>query len=472
MNMIRFGTGGWRAIIADDFTKENIRLLTAGVCAWLRNQGHAGCEICVGYDRRFLAKEAAHWIAEVLVAGGFRVLMTSRSSPTPQIMFTVQQKALELGMMVTASHNPAIYNGVKIIVKGGRDADVQVTQAIEHCIDALNPEDVLSIDYDEALSAGLIREELNKNAYIDSILSRIDTEAIRRREIKIAIDPLFGVSQISLSTILLTCRCNVEVIHGNHDTLFGGKMPAPNMQTLTPLSHYVTDSHCDLGIATDGDADRIGVIDESGRYVSANELICLLYYYLVKYKGWKGACVRNNSTTHLLDRIAEGLGQQCYEVPVGFKYVSAKMSETDAVIGGESSGGFTVKGHIAGKDGIYAAALLTEMVAVTEKPISALYREITEQFGSLAFCEADFRMTAARKEELKHLIFEDNFLPEFGTVISRVNREDGVKTVFADDSWVICRFSGTEPLLRMAAEAEEETIAQKYIDAWRNALEL
>lgn len=375
-------------------------------------------------------------------------------------------------MMVTASHNPAIYNGVKIIVRGGRDADVQVTQAIERCIDALQPADVVSMDYDEALSAGLVREELNKNAYLDSILSRIDTEAIRRREIKIAIDPLFGVSQISLSTILLTCRCNVEVIHGNHDTLFGGKMPAPNMQTLTPLSHYVTDGHCDLGIATDGDADRIGVIDESGRYVSANELICLLYYYLVKYKGWQGACVRNNSTTHLLDRIAAGLGQQCYEVPVGFKYVSAKMAETDAVIGGESSGGFTVRGHIAGKDGIYAAALLTEMVAVTEKPISALYQEITDQFGALAYCEADFRMTHARKEELKQLLFADRFLPDFGKDVSRINREDGVKTVFADGSWVICRFSGTEPLLRMASEAEDGAIAQQYIDTWRNALSL
>lgn len=470
--MIRFGTGGWRAVIADDFTKENLRLLTAGVCVWLREQGLEGCEICVGYDRRFLAKEAAHWIAEVLAGNGFRVLMTARSSPTPQIMFTVQQRKLELGMMVTASHNPAIYNGVKIIVRGGRDADVQTTQAIERCIDAIRPDEVTSVDYDRAVDTGLIREELNKNAYLDSILSKIDTDAIRRREIKIAIDPLFGVSQISLSTILLTCRCNVEVIHGNHDTLFGGKMPAPNAQTLTPLSHYVTDNRCDLGIATDGDADRIGVIDESGRYVSANELICLLFYYLVKYKGWQGPCVRNNSTTHLLDRIAEGLGQQCYEVPVGFKFVSAKMAETDAVIGGESSGGFTVRGHIAGKDGIYAAALLTEMVAVTQKSISELYREITDRFGSLSYCEADFRMTQQRKEKLTKRLFEENFLPEFDAEVSRVNREDGVKTVFADGSWVICRFSGTEPLLRIAAEAEDEQLAQHYMAVWRKALML
>lgn len=470
--MIRFGTGGWRAIIADEFTKENIRLLTAGVCKWLEQQGKEGCELCVGYDRRFLAKEAAHWIAEVLAANGHPVLMTSRSSPTPQIMFTVREKGLEMGMMVTASHNPAIYNGIKIITRGGRDADVQVTDGIEQCIDALNPADIRSTDYDSALAEGIIREEINKNAYLDSILSMIDTDAIRRKEIKIAIDPLFGVSQICLSTILLTCRCNVEVIHGDHDTLFGGKMPAPNEQTLTPLSHYVTDRHCDLGIATDGDADRIGVIDERGRNVSANELICLLYYYLIKYKGWQGACVRNNSTTHLLDRIAAGLGQKSYEVPVGFKHISAKMQETDAVIGGESSGGFTVRGHIPGKDGIYAAALLTEMLAVTGKSISGLYQEITDRFGSLEFCEEDFRMTQTRKDELKILLSEDGFLPEFGKKVFRVSREDGVKVYFADGSWVICRFSGTEPLLRMASEAEKASDAQRYIRIWEKTLGL
>lgn len=470
--MIRFGTGGWRAIIADDFTKENIRLLTAGVCVYLEKHGHAGSTLCIGYDRRFLAKEAAHWIAEVLVAYGYRVMMISRSSPTPLIMFTVREKQLPMGLMVTASHNPAIYNGIKVITEGGKDADRQVTDEIETYIDGIKPEEVLSVEYEDALARGKICEEINSNAYLDSILSMIDTEAIRKKEIKVAIDPLFGVSQMSLSIILMTCRCNVEVIHGNHDTLFGGKMPAPSLQTLTPLSHYVVDKHCDLGIATDGDADRIGVIDECGRYVSANELLCLLYYYLVKYKGWNGACVRNNSTTHLLDRIAAGLGQECYEVPVGFKYISAKMIETDAVIGGESSGGLTVRGHIAGKDGIYAASLLTEMLAVTGKSISGLYKEITDLYGDPVYCDADFRMTHARKAELRRLLFEEEFLPDFGCKIERVNREDGVKTVFEDGSWVICRFSGTEPLLRMAAEADSREQAQRHIDAWRKALAL
>ncbi len=470
--MIRFGTGGWRAIIADDFTKENIRLLTAGLCRLMEKEGFAGAELCVGYDRRFLAKESAHWAAEVLVGYGFRVVMINRSSPTPLIMFTVKTRGLPYGMMVTASHNPAIYNGIKVFTAGGRDADETVTGRIEAEIDRLSPAEVRSVDYDEAVAKGLVREENPANQYIDSILSMVDTDAIKNAQLKIALDPMYGVSETSLKTVLMTCRCDVSVIHDRHDTLFGGKLPAPNAVTLIPLSHFVTDNHCDLGIATDGDADRLGVIDEQGSFVHPNALLTLLYYYLVKYRGWKGPCVRNNSTTHLLDRVADGLGQKCYEVPVGFKYVSAKMAETDAVIGGESSGGLTVRGHISGKDGIYAASLLAEMLAVTGKSLSALYREITDRYGKLFYLESDFTMTQARKDELRAQIYEGTLCPDFGKKVERITRGDGCKTYFADGSWVICRFSGTEPLLRMAAEAETREAAQASMDAWRELLAL
>ncbi len=470
--MIRFGTGGWRAIIADEFTKENIRLLTAGLCRLMEKEGLAGATVCVGYDRRFLAKESAHWVAEVLVGSGFRVVMINRSSPTPLIMFTVKTRGLPYGMMVTASHNPAIYNGIKVFTAGGRDADETVTGRIEAEIAQLTPADVRSVDYDEAVARGLVSEENPANQYIDSILSMVNTDAIKAAQLKIALDPMYGVSETSLKTVLMTCRCDVSVIHDRHDTLFGGKLPAPNATTLIPLSHFVTDNHCNLGIATDGDADRLGVIDEQGNFVHPNALLTLLYYYLVKYRGWTGPCVRNNSTTHLLDRVAAGLGQTCYEVPVGFKYVSAKMAETDAVIGGESSGGLTVRGHISGKDGIYAASLLAEMLAVTGKPLSALYREITEQYGELVYLEADFTMSQARKDELRAQIYEGTLCPDFGREIERVARGDGCKVYFADGSWVICRFSGTEPLLRMAAEAETREAAQSSIDAWRALLAL
>ena len=469
--MIKFGTGGWRAVIADEFTKANLRLLTAGLCGLMRKEGHAGKEICVGYDRRFLSKESAHWIAEVLAGNGFRVLMVNRSSPTPLVMFTVKTYGMPYGMMVTASHNPAVYNGVKVFTSGGRDADASVTAKIEAEIARLDPEAIPSVPYDEALEKGLIREENPANDYIDSILALIDAAAIRKARLKIALDPMYGVGQTSLRTILMTCRCDLEVIHDRHDTLFGGKLPAPNASTLGMLSHVVVDRRCDLGIATDGDADRLGVIDEKGCFVHPNTLLVLLYYYLVKYRGWSGPCVRNNSTTHLLDRVAEKLGQTCYEVPVGFKYVSAKMAETGAIIGGESSGGLAVKGHISGKDGIYAAALLTEMLAVTGKSLSALYREITDACGELFYREADFSMSPERKRELQEKLFRDGITPALPHV-ARVNREDGVKLYFEDGSWVICRFSGTEPLLRMAAEAETPEKADGYIEAWRALLAL
>ena len=469
--MIKFGTGGWRAIIADEFTKANIRLLTAGLCRLMEQEGLSGAQVCVGYDRRFLSKESAHWAAEVLAGYGFRPFVINRSSPTPLIMYTVKTRNMPYGMAVTASHNPAIYNGIKIFTAGGRDADQTVTGKIEEQIARVNEAEIKSIDYEEALARGIIHEELTTNEYIDSILSMIDTESIKKARLKIALDPMYGVSQTSLRTILMTCRCDLEVIHDRHDTLFGGKLPAPNAVTLIPLSNFVVDQNCSLGLATDGDADRLGVIDEKGEFVHPNTLLVLLYYYLVKYRGWQGPCVRNNSTTHLLDRVAAGLGQQAYEVPVGFKYISAKMTETDAVIGGESSGGLAVRGHISGKDGIYAAALLVEMLAVTGKSLSQLFQEITGQYGTLVYREADFRMTPARKAELQQLLFEDLMCPAFENV-DHISREDGCKVYFQDGSWVICRFSGTEPLLRMAAEAGTGEAAKSYIDAWKRLLKL
>ena len=470
--MIHFGTGGWRAIIADEFTKENIRLVTAGLCALMEKEGHSGGTVCLGYDRRFLSKEAMFWAAEVLAGSGFRPYVINRSVPTPLIMFTVKRMNLAYGLAITASHNPAIYNGIKIFTAGGRDADVTVTGKIEAEIAKLRPEDVKSIPYADALAAGIVQEGSPFNEYIDSILQMIDVNAIRRSRLRIAIDPMYGVSHSSLRTILLTCRCDVDMIHEQHDTLFGGKMPAPSEETLRMLSTYVVDNRCNLGIATDGDADRLGVIDEHGNYLHANTLLVLLYYYLLKYRGWTGPCVRNNSTTHLLDRVAADFGETCYEVPVGFKYISAKMTETDAIIGGESSGGLSVKGHIPGKDGIYAAALLVEMLAVTGKTVAALYREITEKYGTLSYEDAAFTMTPARKQELMELLFVKQRVPEFEEMVEKINREDGCKVYFTDGSWVICRFSGTEPLLRVAAEGNTRQQAQHYIRLWRELLEL
>ena len=470
--MIQFGTGGWRAIIADGFTKENIRLVAAGLCGLMKDEGLEDCPVCVGYDRRFLSKEACHWLAEVLAGYGHKTMVVNRSSPTPLIMFTVKQLGLHYGMAVTASHNPAIYNGIKVFTAGGRDADQTVTGKIEEQIRKVEGGAIPSVDYDVALEQGLIQEIYPFNEYIDSILKVLDVKKIKDARLRIAIDPMYGVSQSSLRTILLTCRCDVDVIHEQHDTLFGGRMPAPSAEALRLLSNYVTENRCSLGLATDGDADRLGVIDEQGNYLHPNTLLVLLYYYLVKYRGWTGPCVRNNSTTHLLDRVAADFGQECYEVPVGFKHISAKMAQTDAIIGGESSGGLAVRGHIAGKDGIYAAALLVEMLAVTGKSVSELYREITDRYGRFFYEDAAFTMKPARKLELQKLLFEDLEVPDFGKPVDHISREDGCKVYFADGSWVICRFSGTEPLLRMAAEAGSRGQALEYLHTWKKELDL
>ena len=470
--MIKFGTGGWRAIIADGFTKENIRLLTAGLCRLMERQGHAGKTICLGYDRRFLSKESMFWAAEVLAGCGFRPYVINRSAPTPLIMFTVRNWDLPYGLAITASHNPAIYNGIKIFTAGGRDADQEVTKQIEAEIALLGPEDVKSIPYARAKAEGIITEGFPFNEYIDSVLEMVDTDAIKRARLSIAFDPMYGVSHGSLRTILMTCRCDVHVIHENHDTLFGGRMPAPDAEALKFLAHYTVENRCALGVATDGDADRLGVIDENGRYLHANTLLVMLYYYLLKYKGWRGDCVRNNSTTHLLDRVAASFGQVCHEVPVGFKYISAKMAEADAIIGGESSGGLAVRGHIPGKDGIYAAALLVEMLAVTGKSVSALYREIVDTYGELCCEEASLPFDPGRKAELKKTVYVDHAAPDFGRPVEKTVFGDGCKVFFADGSWVICRFSGTEPLLRMAAEAETPEQAQEYVRAWKEFLNI
>lgn len=450
--MIRFGTGGWRAIIADGFTKANVQLLTYALCHMMRDEKAAQHGVCIGYDRRFLSKEASHWAAEVFAAQNIHCRVIDREAPTPLIMFTVKQLETDYGMAVTASHNPAVYNGIKLFTAGGRDASEAVTKKLEGYIDRFERELIPLMDYDEALQKGIVTEINPLNDYIDSILALVDTEAIKKSRLKIALDPMYGVSQTSLRTILLTTRCEVEVIHERHDTLFGGRLPAPNPDTLNSLSAFVVENKCDLGIATDGDADRIGVIDDAGDFVHPNKLLVLLYYYLLQYRGWHGPVVRNNSTTHLLDRVARAYGEICYEVPVGFKHISSKMEEMGAIIGGESSGGLTVRGHIRGKDGIYAAALLVEMTAKTGKRLSDLYAEITKKFGEVYTAEADVTLNRGNKQALMDRLFVDKQLPVFPFKIERISYLDGCKVYFENGGFMVARFSGTEPLLRLCCE--------------------
>lgn len=470
--MIKFGTGGWRAVIGDDFTKANIQLLSKALCRKMKAEKNEGKGIVLGYDRRFLSKEAMQWAGQVFAAEGIRAYLINKSSPTPLIMYYVMKHDFPYGMMVTASHNPAIYNGIKVFTAGGRDADELQTAELEDYIGDTPEDEVEEMEYEEAVKAGLIQEIYPLNEYLDNIIATTNMDAIREAGLRVALDPMYGVSETSITTILHTARCEVLTIHDRHDTLFGGKLPAPTEGTLRPLQNAVIDKHCDIGIATDGDADRIGVIDDTGRFLHPNDILVLLYYYLVKFKGWSGPIVRNIATTHMLDKVAERFGEKCYEVPVGFKYISAKMQETNAVIGGESSGGLTVRGHINGKDGIYAAALLVEMIAVTGKKLSDLYKEIEEECGSIYMEERDYKFNQEKKDEVHKVLMEDKELPAMPYEIDHVSYLDGCKVYFKNGGWIIARFSGTEPLIRIFCEMPTLEQAGEVVGLYEEFLSL
>ena len=313
--MISFGTGGWRAIIGDEFTKQNVQRLTYALAQRMKREDVQDKSFLIGYDRRFLSREAAEWSAEVMAGEGTHTLMINREAPTPLIMYTVQYYGLPYGIAVTASHNPALYNGVKLFTKGGRDAEESVTSELGEAANKVKPESVKAILYPKAIDAGLVQEINPQNQYLDAIIRGVNMDAIRSRNLQIVLDPMYGVSRTSLQTILLTARCDVSIIHERHDTLFGGRLPAPNVDTLGALQAAVLENHADIGIATDGDADRLGIIDDQGSFVHPNQILVLLYYYLLKYKQWHGPAVRNIATTHLLDKVPRRLAKSATRCP-------------------------------------------------------------------------------------------------------------------------------------------------------------
>lgn len=462
---LKFGTGGWRAIIADGFTKENVQLLAQAVAIELDKK-----EIVIGYDRRFLSDIAAKWLAEVLAANGIKVYYIKKAVPTPMVMFAVNEMELDYGLAVTASHNPAIYNGVKVFTSGGRDAGEDVTEKLQTNVESIT--EIKHIDFEEGLKDGKIVIFDPQNDYIDSILTFIDEKKIRDANLNILIDTMYGVSKTSLSILLNTTRCDIDIINDRHDTLFGGKLPSPESSTLNKLSNMVVEGSYDMGIATDGDADRIGIIDEHGRFIHPNLLISLLYEYLINVKGIKGPVVRNLSTTHLLDNIAKKHGEEAIETPVGFKYISDGMEKHNAIIGGESSGGLTVKGHIKGKDGIFAAMILVEMVAVTGKSIGTLVDELYQEYGSYYNIEKSYRFSSDLKDSMIKTLMEDRKLPKLKKKIKKASYFDGLKVVFEDDSWVSVRFSGTEPLIRIFVESDNPQDNDELIKAFETFLDL
>ena len=375
---LEFGTAGLRGVLGAGTNRMNIymvRKATQGLANYLNKQGGKK-SVAISYDSRIKSDVFAREAARVLAGNGVKAYLYKELMPVPALSFATRHLHCDAGIMVTASHNPAVYNGIKVFMEGGRDADETLTAAFEGYIRELEGEPVETVPYEEGLAAGSIQLIDPMNDYIDSILKMVDAEAIRSRGLHVVLDPMYGVSKTALQTILLTTRCDVEVIHERRDTLFGGRLPRrPTSSTLAGLTNYVEEHGCDIGIATDGDADRLGVIDDKAEFLHPNKILVLLYYYLMRYRGWRGAAVRNLATTHLLDRIAEDFGRPATRCPWALNMCLPKMVETGAIIGGESSGGLTVRGHIQGKDGIYAAALLVEAIAKTGRRLSALWDE-------------------------------------------------------------------------------------------------
>ena len=461
--MIQFGTGGWRAFIGEEFTQANVRLVAQAIANIMITESVTDKGFIIGYDRRFLSDKAAAWFAEVLAGNNIKCSFINRFVPTPIVMFKAKQTGAIYSACITASHNPADYNGIKVFIEGGRDADEIITQKIEQQVAVLTAADVKHVDFEQAQHDKLIEIINPMNEFVDSVIALLDLEAIKQANLRVLIDPMFGVAKNALQTVLITGRCDVDVINDGENPGFGGLMPSPSAATLYRLKHLVAQEGYDIGIGTDGDADRLGIIDEKGNFIHPNEVLLLLYYYLLEYKGWKGSVVRNIATTHLLDKVAAAYGEKSFEVPVGFKHISSQMEADDSLLGGESSGGLTIRGHIKGKDGIFASSLLVEMISSTGKKLSELLDEIYTRFGYAYTAEGDCTFKAAERDRLYNKIYIEKSLPEFDYEIEKISYADGAKVYFKNGGWAIARFSGTEPLLRLFVEMEDQTQAEAVL---------
>lgn len=473
-NIIRFGTGGWRAIISEGFTMHNVRRLSQALANRIIRGSCEKQGVLIGYDNRFLSDSAACAAAEVMAGNGIRAILLREAAPTPLITYATALEQSAYGLAFTASHNPPEWNGLKVFKQDGSLLLDDESAEIEAEANAMDPGDVVKIELALGLESGRIVYGDYTNAYVDAVERFVDMDAIREAGLHVVVDPMFGVGELTINYILAEARCRVNIIHGRRDPLFGGRSPAPDLQALGLLVHTIVDNPgtYDLGLAMDGDADRIAIVDERGTFISMNDLLVLMYWYLHEFKGHKGAVVRNLATTHMLDRIARLYQEQCIEVPVGFKHITKGMLEYDALLGGESSGGLTIRGHILGKDGILGAALVVEMLAKTGKRISQLMGEVFAQVGRLYSAELNVPATPEMKVLFPRYLQQHRITSVAGYPVKSISTYDGTKLVLDNDQWVLLRFSGTEPLLRIYVEGDSPERAQELLAGGQRLLPL
>lgn len=456
---IEFGTGGFRGVIGDDFNKENIQLVAQAISNLVK-EVKSNKPIVVGYDYRFLSEFASKWMCEVFAANGIESLLSNEPTPTPAVMYKTRHLDNDYGVMITASHNPYYFNGIKVFQKDGMDADVELTSRIEKIISEVK--NVKTLDIDVAIKEGKVKVISFIKEYADSIKKWISPE-VYGSNVEILYDNLHGVGVTSLSILKEELGLkNFEIIHSEHDAYFGDALPNPTKANMLNDAKYVTgDKHYACVFGIDSDGDRLGVLDEHGNYVDSNEILSCLYYYLVKVRGLKGDSVKNVATSNLLDKVTEKLGFKCHEVDVGFKNISSKIKETDALLGGESSGGLTVRGYLYGKDSSFALALFMEMMAIMKKPVSQIVKEVRDFAGFYHTC---IESSISYKDEKRVLSYLDNETITFPEPVIRVEKLNrNIKYIFANDSWILLRRSGTEPVLRIFVEMESKEKAEKYL---------
>lgn len=461
---VAFGTGGWRAVIGEGFTMYNVRRLCQSLANNIIRSGQEKQGVLIGYDRRFLSDRAGEVAAEVFAGNNIPVVLLSEDAPTPLITYATALLNSAYGLAFTASHNPPEWNGLKVFLSDGSLLLDQETRQIEAETNKMTADDVVKLDLDMALEAGIVQRRDMTNEYVDAIEKFVDLDIIRKANLKVIVDPMYGVGQLTLDIILTEARCRVSFIHERHNPLFGGRSPAPDLDALQQLIGTIQEGKYDLGLATDGDADRIAIVDELGNYISTNDILLLVYWYMHEVRGERGGVVRNLATTHLLDRMAAKFGEKSVEVPVGFKHIAAGMIKNDSLLGGESSGGLTVRGHILGKDGIFACALIVEMLARTGKRLSQLQEEVYKLTGRLYSLEENMPATPEMRVAVPNKLKSAPIKKIGAYPVKDISHVDGTKILLDNDNWALLRFSGTEPVLRLMVEADTPEKARELID--------